>query len=233
MNYPRALFSSIFAIALFSTACDNGVGTGGSGGSGGATSTSNTSTSGSDTTTGASMTTASTSSGGDVCHPDWQDPFCSQAVSCECAPMPAGMPPQAPCPNQEDGDWNTCSPGVNRCGCDLPEGVNYQMPDDTCRGNVSGAVWQTQDGSVQSSAQSEANENGQWTVYFGSAFSPDYPYFKGFVMSGKSLSFNLANKEMLDYCSGDFSPDCKSATLKCRNPAGDLIREDTLVFVSF
>lgn len=236
MNHSRALFLSTIFVALFSaTACDNSgtTGSGGDDGSGGATSTSDNSSSTGmgNTTTGSSMSTNSTSSGSDVCNPSDADPFCTEALSCACNAMPAGMPAEAPCPNSAG---NVCEPGHNQCGCDLPMGEDYQTPDTTCKNHVKGATWQWSDGQYPSLATSEPNSNGQLTVYFHAAFQPDLPYYHGFVMSNRTLSFNLANEAMLDYCTGEFASDCKSITLSCWHPgeSAPYVEQD-LVWVHF
>lgn len=215
-SYRALIVAAVFALFL-AASCDNsGDGTGGKDdGSGGASSTSvnpaSTSSGMGNTTSGNSMSTTSTGSG-DVCTPSPEDPFCNGALSCQCQAMPGGMPPEAACPNSAG---NVCTPGHNQCGCDLPMDTDYVMPDANCAGYVDGDIWQTENGTTESQAQTQPIQNGQYAVSFGAAFTPDASYFNGFVMSGKLLSWNEANSAMLDHCTGTFSSDCKSITLSC------------------
>ncbi|MEO5927805.1 MAG: hypothetical protein ABIO72_03725 [Patescibacteria group bacterium] len=233
MNHSKLALVFCAAIALFPAACDNGAGTGGSddgsGGDASVTTNTTTSSSGSEATSSTGDSMSTTSTGSDACHPTEADPYCLNAPSCQCNAMPAGMPAEAPCPNNAG---NVCEPGHNQCGCDLEMGTDYQAPDTQCANNVDGDTWEWEDGQNASATYSETNANGQLTTSFGAAFSPDVSYFNGFVVSAKSLNFNLANQAMLDYCSGEFSADCKSVTLSCWH-AGEStpFKQKTLVYV--
>jgi hypothetical protein len=147
-----------------------------------------------------------------VCTPSWDNPSCAGSDACACNDMPFQMPPQASCPYSTG---NTCTPGHNQCGCDLPMGQDYVPADPTCFGFVNGDTWQDASGQFTDFAGEQFNENGQTQVGFGSLFGPeDGSYFAGLIMSGLTLQWNLANP-MLERCSGTIAPDCKSVTLSC------------------
>lgn len=230
MFHSRALFvfASLALIALVPACGDSGTGgtgnshVGGSadGGEGGNPSTVSTGGDG-------GSTTISTGGNPNVCTPTIVDVTCSGADTCACEPMGVSMPPEAACPSTAG---NVCEPGHNQCGCDLPMGTDYVPPDPTCIGYVNGDTWGVEGTAFSDPLDWSAAPNGQTIVGFGSLFGPDAPYYKGMIMSGKSLYWNRAN-QMLENCSGEFSPDCKRISINCVDGSGATTVDGALVYL--
>ncbi|MFH1078467.1 MAG: hypothetical protein V1745_04295 [Patescibacteria group bacterium] len=220
MNYR---FSSLCsALALLAAACggtDTGNGDGGGGtgsncqsvgcGNGGGGGTSSGTTTGTGTGTG--------TGGSDVCNPTPENNNCASASSCECLPIDTTKDSWCSaydeisvyiCPDTGD----VCTPGHNQCGYDLPEGVDYEPADATCKGFVNGDVWAGNN--VQSGFDSDVDENGQTHVGFGSMFGGAAEYYYGFIMSGKKFYWNRFNAAQYESGEGEIADDCLSVEIR-------------------
>ncbi len=195
-----------------------------SGGGSGSTSTSSGGAGSSSTSSGgAGGEGASTSSGGaggsssssgEVCHPSKDDPLvqnCAPDAKCTCNETP--YLPEAPCPSQIG---NVCSPGHNQCGCDLPLGEDYILPDPECMTYIDGDTWGDKDGK-HGDAISETDDNGQQEAHF-SHLGSGAPYFTGFKIQGEKIIWNQANRDQYESAEGEFSGDCKQITMRYYKP---------------
>ncbi|MCI0479370.1 hypothetical protein L0Y59_02390 [Candidatus Uhrbacteria bacterium] len=204
------------AFALLAAACggtDGGTGDGGDGGDGAGAGLTTTS----DTTTTSETTSVGGAGGAEPCYPTAENGFCADADSCECRPMIGTRDEWCDayenigvniCPDGSD----VCTPGHNRCGYDLPPGVDYESADPTCVTFVNGDKWAGN--GVQSNVSSDVNENGQRGVAFGIMFGGSAEYYNGFIMSGRTFYWNRANAAGYESGVGEISPDCKSITVR-------------------
>lgn len=166
--------------------------------------------------------------GSSYCEPTQDDPFallCTESCTC---PISHTTEPgwcnwwPGICPDQ----GNICSAGHNQCNYDLPLGVDYIEPE--CGDYVNGDIW---------SALNSDKKDYSGLEYWGGQLHFGIPSLGGsegydslHVMNGKKIYWNRANAQNFESGEGEFSENCKTATMRYYLP-GETVPYDTSVAV--
>ncbi|MBI4139074.1 hypothetical protein HY479_02890 [Candidatus Uhrbacteria bacterium] len=217
----------VFCVTALLAACGGNGETSSSGS--GASGAGNAGSGGSGTGTGGGNGGSGTGTGGGngVCHPTLDNGWCAGAESCEC--LETLNTSEAFCTEMaEQGldmcppDGNTCEPGHNRCGYDLPKGEDYIAGD--CESHVSGDTWVLVGPGYETTAGSKKNPNNQ--LVLGGVGSCGSENCNGLTVSGKKLYGYRFIREVVDTAEGEFSEDCRTITMRYY-PVGSTQPSDT------
>lgn len=229
LKMEREMRTMMLVLALAVLAACGGNGTSSpSSGDGGNGSTSSTSSSGTSANGGGGSSSSGSGGGGStgVCGPTPEDPLASKCQAgdvCVCPVEKLGPTDPEWCAAWEaEGVYictegsNTCGfddQGVprNACGVDLPKGEYYQLPNG-CKDFVRNDTW------VPYGYPDKAFDMATSWLAYGQLQLPigcDLgAYCDGTIMSGNDLYWNRYNKDTLPSTEGEFSPDCKTITLR-------------------
>jgi hypothetical protein len=97
---------------------------------------------------------------------------------------------------------------------------DYMLPDEECMKYIDGDTWEDEK-AKKFTVDSGYDPNGQFGPTVGH-LGPGGLYFDSFVMSGKKVYWNQANRDSYESAEGEFSDDCQQITARYYKPGEDV-----------